>query len=82
MDYSLLVGLDPDAGTVVVGMIDYIRKFDIAKRLESRVKNITGQEPTVVQPERYKDRLLASSARYFVSVPSAMPKGKLARTGS
>lgn len=44
----------------VVGIIDYMRQYDIIKRVESVSKTmtmITGQaEPTIVQPSLYKAR--------------------------
>lgn len=56
-----------------VGIIDYLRRFDIVKRLENRVKTaaqaVTNIEPTVINPERYMERLLKASDRYFMQVP-------------
>jgi hypothetical protein len=38
MDYSLLCGLDVDRQQVVVGIIDYLHRFDWRKGIESGVK--------------------------------------------
>ncbi len=38
MDYSLLCGIDEDSGEIVVGIIDYIRRYTWDKQLESWVK--------------------------------------------
>jgi 1-phosphatidylinositol-3-phosphate 5-kinase len=71
VDYSLLIGVEPTAGVLSVGMIDYVRRFDIVKRLENRVKSVTSlAEPTVVQPERYAERLLTAANKYLAGVPS------------
>jgi 1-phosphatidylinositol-3-phosphate 5-kinase len=71
VDYSLLIGVEPSSGLLSVGMIDYVRRFDIVKRLENRVKAVTSlAEPTVVQPERYAERLLTAANRYRAGVPT------------
>jgi 1-phosphatidylinositol-3-phosphate 5-kinase len=74
VDYSLLIGVNPATGTMAVGIIDYIRSFDVVKRLESRLKTVaqlaTSVEPTVVEPVRYRLRLQAALDRYFVLVPN------------
>ncbi|XP_024937173.1 1-phosphatidylinositol 3-phosphate 5-kinase isoform X2 [Cephus cinctus] len=38
MDYSLLVGLEPNSDELVLGIIDYIRTFTWDKKLETMVK--------------------------------------------
>ena len=72
IDYSLLVGVDIESGQIRIGIVDYLRRFDIVKRVENRVKAVaqlaTNVEPTVVQPSRYGERLLRASERYFMSV--------------
>lgn len=44
----------------VVGIIDYMRQYDIIKRVERMGKSVTmiaGQAaPTIIQPSNYKDR--------------------------
>ena len=84
VDYSLLIGLDDRAAPggsaprLHVGIIDYLRRFDIVKRVENRVKAVaqlaTNIEPTVVQPRRYSERLLKAAERYFAAVPSAFAR--------
>ncbi|KAH8277660.1 hypothetical protein KR018_003254, partial [Drosophila ironensis] len=74
MDYSLLVGLDKKNSMLVLGIIDYIRTFTIEKRVESIIKQSgilggKGKDPTVVNPERYKQRFIDAMDRYFVMVP-------------
>jgi len=76
VDYSLLVGVESGNGVLSLGIIDYVRRFDAIKRLESRVKTVTslatnGVEPTVVQPSRYAERLLKAADRYAMGVPHA-----------
>nr|AAL25475.1 LD46512p [Drosophila melanogaster] len=74
MDYSLLVGLDKKNGVLVLGIIDYIRTFTLDKRVESIIKGSgilggKGKDPTVVNPERYKQRFIDAMDRYFLTVP-------------
>ena len=76
IDYSLLVGLDPSSGSLTVGLIDYLRRFDLAKQIESRVKTVTqlvtNVDPTILQPERYASRLQrAVLDKYFTACPGA-----------
>lgn len=70
MDYSLLVGLDEDDHLIVSGIIDYIRKFTIDKKIESFVKQVVDQRlPTIVSPNVYKNRFIEAMDRYFLAVP-------------
>ena len=78
MDYSLVVGIDNDNYSLVVGIIDFIRTFTWDKKLESWVKekglvgggssNIVKQ-PTVVTPRQYKNRFREAMERYILMVP-------------
>lgn len=34
LDYSILVGLDEEKNELVVGIIDYMRQYDILKQME------------------------------------------------
>ncbi|XP_017125000.1 putative 1-phosphatidylinositol 3-phosphate 5-kinase [Drosophila elegans] len=75
MDYSLLVGLDQKNSVLVLGIIDYIRTFTLDKRVESILKGSgilggKGKDPTVVNPERYKQRFIDAMDRYFLTVPN------------
>ena len=58
VDYSILVGMDEDNKELVVGIIDYMRQYDIIKKMERMGKSvgmIAGQaEPTVIQPPNYR----------------------------
>jgi len=73
VDYSILVGIDEDNHELVVGIIDYMRQYDIIKKMERVGKSvgmIAGQaEPTIIQPPSYKARFLMAMDRYFMSVP-------------
>jgi len=73
VDYSILVGFDDDTHEIVVGIIDYMRQYDIVKRMERMGKSVgmlTGQaEPTIIQPPMYKKRFNAAMERYFMSIP-------------
>ena len=81
MDYSLLAGVDRSGspgsgGELVVGVIDYLRRYTWDKQLETYVKYAgvlgeggIGREPTVIGPERYARRFRNAVARYFVAMP-------------
>lgn len=57
----------------VVGIIDYLRQYDLIKKAESAIKStamIAGrEEPTVIQPSHYKNRFQMAMERYFSAVP-------------
>ena len=73
VDYSILVGIDEDNFEIVVGIIDYMRQYDIIKRVERMGKSvgmIAGQaEPTIIQPSQYKRRFRIAMERNFMGVP-------------
>jgi 1-phosphatidylinositol-3-phosphate 5-kinase len=73
VDYSILVGMDEENHELVVGIIDYMRQYDIIKKMERMGKSvgmIAGQaEPTVIQPPNYRNRFQAAMERYFMMVP-------------
>jgi 1-phosphatidylinositol-3-phosphate 5-kinase len=73
VDYSILVGFDEDKHEIVVGIIDYLRQYDIVKKMERMGKSVgmlTGQaEPTIIQPPQYKKRFSLAMERYFMTVP-------------
>jgi len=73
VDYSILVGMDDENHQLVVGIIDYMRQYDIVKKMERMGKSvgmIAGQaEPTVIQPPNYRNRFQAAMEKYFMMVP-------------
>ena len=73
VDYSILVGMNDEEHELVVGIIDYMRQYDVIKKVERMGKSvgmIAGQaEPTVIQPPNYRDRFQAAMERYFMMVP-------------
>ena len=73
VDYSILVGMNDERSELVVGIIDYMRQYDIIKKVERMGKSvgmIAGQaEPTVIQPQSYRRRFQAAIERYFMIVP-------------
>lgn len=59
---------------ITQSIADYIRTFTLDKRVESIVKQSgflggKGKDPTVVNPERYKQRFIDAMDRYFLMVP-------------
>eukprot|EP01032_Pedospumella_encystans_P019535 gene19535-22210_t len=73
VDYSILVGFDENTHEVVVGIIDYMRQYDIIKKMERMGKSvgmIAGQaEPTIIQPSQYRKRFSLAMERYFMTIP-------------
>jgi 1-phosphatidylinositol-3-phosphate 5-kinase len=73
VDYSILVGFDEEKHEIVVGIIDYLRQYDIVKKVERMGKSVgmlTGQaEPTIIQPPQYRKRFSLAMERYFMTVP-------------
>jgi 1-phosphatidylinositol-3-phosphate 5-kinase len=74
LDYSILVGIDEEKMELVVGIIDFMRQYDIMKQMERVGKSlpmVVGSEaPTIIQPPLYKARFTNAMERYFMTVPS------------
>jgi 1-phosphatidylinositol-3-phosphate 5-kinase len=74
LDYSILIGVDEDSMELVVGIIDFMRQYDILKQMERVGKSlpmVVGSEaPTIIQPPLYKARFTNAMERYFMTVPS------------
>lgn len=74
LDYSILVGIDEENMELVVGIIDFMRQYDILKQMERVGKSlpmVVGSEaPTIIQPPLYKARFTNAMERYFMTVPS------------
>jgi len=74
MDYSLLVGIDNTSKQIVVGIIDYIRKYTWDKYFENLLKSSgimggKGVDPTVISPDQYKLRFREAINFYVIPVP-------------
>jgi len=74
LDYSILVGIDEDRMELVVGIIDFMRQYDIIKQMERVGKSVTmvvgSEAPTIIQPPLYKARFTNAMERYFMTVPT------------
>ncbi len=74
VDYSLLVGVDPERHIIVVGIIDYLRQFDLVKQVEMNIKMAasyaTNAEVTIQPPRKYQERLIAAVKRCFATSPA------------
>mmetsp|Transcript_59378 Transcript_59378/g.145265 ORF Transcript_59378/g.145265 Transcript_59378/m.145265 type:complete len:2104 (+) Transcript_59378:138-6449(+) len=74
LDYSILVGIDEEKNELVVGIIDFMRQYDILKQMERVGKSLPmvvgAESPTIIQPPLYKARFTNAMERYFMTVPS------------
>jgi len=74
LDYSILVGIDEENMELVIGIIDFMRQYDILKQMERVGKSIpmvVGSEaPTIIQPPLYKARFTNAMEKYFMTVPT------------
>lgn len=74
LDYSILVGIDEEKMELVVGIIDFMRQYDILKQMERVGKSLPmvvgAESPTIIQPPLYKARFTNAMERYFMTVPS------------
>jgi len=68
--------LDESAGVLVVGIIDYVRKYTWDKLMETWVKSSglmgggKGKDPTIISPKQYKARFRDAMMLYFVLMPT------------
>jgi 1-phosphatidylinositol-3-phosphate 5-kinase len=71
MDYSLLVGIDTSTNEIIVGIVDYLRRYTLDKHIESWVKLLgaAGEKPTVISPPQYASRFREGIESYFTTVP-------------
>jgi len=75
VDYSLLCGICDDTNEIVVGIIDYLREHTILERVETTVKLVVRRaEPTVVKPEKYRNRFRQAMDKYFMSAPDRLSR--------
>ena len=69
-----MVGVDEQTNELVVGIIDFMRQYDILKQMERVGKSlpmVVGVEaPTIIQPPLYKQRFTKAMEQYFMTVPS------------
>lgn len=70
VDYSLLLIVDEHKKMIRIGIIDYLRKYDLYKRLEELIKRTRyfGENPTIVKPANYAERFMKAISRYFVQL--------------
>lgn len=68
------MGIDEEKHELVVGIIDYMRQYDIIKQMERVGKSVGmiagAQQPTIIQPSLYKNRFQGAMERYFTTVPT------------
>ncbi|OIW17542.1 hypothetical protein TanjilG_22654 [Lupinus angustifolius] len=73
MDYSLLVGVDEEKHELVIGIIDFMRKYTWVTHLETWTSGIIGWSknvsPTVMSPMQYKKRFRKAMSTYFLMLP-------------
>ena len=82
IDYSILVGIDTEKHELVVGIIDYMRQYDIIKQMERVGKSVGmiagAQQPTIIQPNLYKNRFQNAMEKFFTTVPTKWTSTSLA----
>jgi len=71
VDYSILCGICDDTNEIVLGIIDYLRIYDLDKLMETGFKSMAvwRPQPTVIRPEKYKRRFRSAMDKYFMAVP-------------
>eukprot|EP00759_Apiculatamorpha_spiralis_P000226 PhF_6_TR10046/c0_g1_i1/m.15476/K00921/PIKFYVE, FAB1; 1-phosphatidylinositol-3-phosphate 5-kinase len=72
MDYSLLVGVEEETNTIVIGIVDYFREYDLKKLVESVAKSTAGKQPTIIHPSSYKKRFRTAMKHYFPLMPNKL----------
>lgn len=88
MDYSLLVGVDEERNELVLGIIDFMRKYTWDKHLETWVKTSgllggpKNASPTVISPQQYKKRFRKAMTAYFLMVPDQWSPPAIVPSGS
>eukprot|EP01063_Lacrimia_lanifica_P031349 TRINITY_DN5145_c0_g3_i1.p1 TRINITY_DN5145_c0_g3~~TRINITY_DN5145_c0_g3_i1.p1 ORF type:complete len:2469 (+),score=889.42 TRINITY_DN5145_c0_g3_i1:971-7408(+) len=75
MDYSMLLGVNDAKRELYIGIIDYMREYDMIKRFEWAFKSSgivggRGQQPTIVEPKIYKERFRTQMDNYFLMIPN------------
>jgi len=70
VDYSLLLILDEKNKVNRMGIIDYLRIYDLEKQLEHVSKKFItgGTTPTITGPDDYKNRFQKAMSKYFMEV--------------
>mmetsp|Transcript_8646 Transcript_8646/g.14642 ORF Transcript_8646/g.14642 Transcript_8646/m.14642 type:complete len:123 (-) Transcript_8646:9-377(-) len=69
IDYSLFVIINTRTKKLRFGIIDYVQQYNLEKMLETRIKKfIKRNEPTIIEPERYKKRFKNAIRRYFIGM--------------
>ncbi|GAA98341.1 uncharacterized protein L969DRAFT_93060 [Mixia osmundae IAM 14324] len=76
IDFSLLVGCDEQSHELVVGLIDCLGHFSLAKLIETKSKRAirSAEDVTVLPPDEYAKRFENNVNRTFVSVPAKFTK--------
>ena len=70
VDYSLLLLYDEKNRIMKMGIIDYLRMYDLEKVLEHLGKKlIKGSTPTITSPDEYKERFQKAMKAYFMLAP-------------
>ena len=71
MDYSILLGIDVETGTLVAGVIDYLRQYDTKKAIERQAKRVLQtqtNQSAIEEPHKYRARILAMLDTLFTPV--------------
>eukprot|EP00656_Telonema_subtile_P019363 TRINITY_DN20624_c0_g1_i1.p1 TRINITY_DN20624_c0_g1~~TRINITY_DN20624_c0_g1_i1.p1 ORF type:complete len:464 (-),score=118.46 TRINITY_DN20624_c0_g1_i1:113-1504(-) len=66
VDYSLLVGVELETSTLIIGIVDYCRQYG----LKEAAYSLYSKGRTIVEPEAYRNRFCEAMNRYFMYVPA------------
>ena len=69
VDYSLLVIINKKTKKLRFGIIDYVQHYNLEKKFENQFKKIwKGNEPTIIEPEKYENRFKKAIRKYFIAM--------------
>jgi hypothetical protein len=73
MDYSALLGISEEEHALVLGIIDVLGSFNLAKLIEHRAKSAlkggSSESVTILPPASYAERFRRALNSYIIAVP-------------
>lgn len=69
IDYSLLLIINPEEAQVRMGIIDFMRPYQIFEKIENFYKEMKlSATPTVIPPNLYSERFMQAMKHYFLRI--------------